>query len=104
MLIPTVDMKEFQKIGFKKCKKPYNNCYYLCFSHGCQYIFLSPVMIAINKWEDNDPRIHKKANCKYRDCRTAIEFLCELIQANMVTCDYLERTKRASRYKLNNTR
>ena len=23
MLIPTVEMKEFEKIGFKKCKKPF---------------------------------------------------------------------------------
>ena len=26
MLIPIVDMKEFEKVGFKKCKKPYNDC------------------------------------------------------------------------------
>lgn len=54
MLVPKVDMKEFEKIGFKKCKKPYDGCYYLCFSRGVQYIFLSPVMIDIVKWEDND--------------------------------------------------
>lgn len=59
MLVPIVDMKEFEKVGFKKCKKPYDCCYYLCFSRGVQYIFLSPVMIDINKWEDTDPRIHK---------------------------------------------
>lgn len=47
MLVPIVDMNEFEKVGFKKCKKPYDNCYYLCFSKGIQYIFLSPVMIDI---------------------------------------------------------
>ena len=93
MLIPIVDMKEFEKVGFKKCKKPYDMYYYLCFSRGIQYIFLSPVMIDIVKWQDNDPRIHKKANCRYRDCRTALEFMCELIQNDMVSCDYLERNK-----------
>lgn len=91
MLVPTVSMKEFEKVGFKKCKKPYNGCYYLCFSRGIQYIFLSPVMIDIVKWEDDDPRVHKNANCRYRDCRTAQDFMCELIKAGMVSTDYLER-------------
>lgn len=89
MLVPIVDMKEFEKVGFKKCKKPYNGCYYLCFSKGIQYIFLSSKMIDINKWEDTDPRIHKKANCRYRDRRTAQDFMCELILNKMVTCNYL---------------
>lgn len=94
MLVPIVNMKEFEKIGFKKCKKPYDRCYYLCFSRGVQYIFLSPVMIDINKWEDTDPRIHKKANCRYGDKRTAQDFMCELILNKMVTCNYLvERSK-----------
>lgn len=89
MLVPIVDMKEFEKIGFKKCKKPYDSCYYLCFSRGIQYIYLSPVMIDINKWEDTDPRIHKNANCRYSDKRTAQDFMCELILNGMVTCEYL---------------
>ena len=89
MLVPIVDMKEFEKVGFKKCKKPYDCCYYLCFSRGVQYIFLSPVMIDINKWEDTDPRIHKNANCRYSDRRTAQDFMCELILNGMVTCKYL---------------
>lgn len=89
MLIPTVDIKEFEKVGFKKCKKPYDKCYYLCFSRGIQYIFLSPVMIDIIKWEKADPRIHENANCRYRDKRTALDFLVELVKAGMVTCDYL---------------
>lgn len=94
MLIPIVNTKEFEKVGFKRCKKPYNECYYLCFSHGVQYIFLSPVMIDIVKWKDDDPRIHINANCRYRDSRTALEFMCELIQKNMVSCDYLEMKRR----------
>lgn len=91
MLIPIVDMKEFEKVGFKKCKKPYDKCYYLCVAKGIQMIFLSPIMIDIIKWNDDDPRIHKNANCKYRDVRTAIEIMCEMIKCNMVTCDYLKK-------------
>ena len=90
MLIPIVDMKEFEKIGFKRCKRPYNMCYYLCFARGIQYIFLSPVMVSINTWKDNDPRIHKKANCRYRDKRTALEFIVEMAKNNMITCEYLK--------------
>ena len=78
-----------KKIGFKKCKKPYDMCYYLCFARGVQYIFLSPKMLDINKWENNDPRIHKNANCRYRDGRTALEIVVEMAKNNMVTCDYI---------------
>lgn len=91
MLIPIKDMEKSEKIGFKKCKKPYDKCYYLCFAKGIQYIFLSPVMINIVKWEDNDPRLHKNPNCRYRDKRTALEFMCELIKGDYVSCDYLEK-------------
>ena len=91
MLVPIKDMKEFEKIGFKKCKKPYNMCYYLCFARGAQYIFLSPKMLDIDKRKDDDPRIHKKPNCRYRDRRTALEFMCELVKEGYVSLDYLER-------------
>ena len=93
MIIPIVDMKEFEKIGFKKCKKPYDKCYYLCVARGIKMIFLSPVMVDIMKWEENDPRIHKKPNCRYRDCRTALEIVVEMAKNNMITCDYIKNKK-----------
>lgn len=93
MLIPIVDIEEFKKIGFKKCRKPYDGCYYLCVAKGIKMIFLSPVMIDIINWNDKDPRIHKRANCRYRDNRTALEIMCEMIKCNMVTCDYLKKNK-----------
>ena len=93
MIIPIVDMKEFEKIGFKKCKKPYDKCYYLCVARGIKMIFLSPVMVDIMKWEENDPRIHKRPNCKYRDCRTALEIVVEMVKNNMITCDYIKNKK-----------
>lgn len=90
MIKPIVDIKEFEKAGFKKCRKPYDSCYYLCVSRGIQMIFLSPVMIDIIKWKNDDPRIHKKANCRYRDRRTALEIVVEMAQKGMITCDYLK--------------
>ena len=88
MIVPLKSMEEFEKIGFKKCKKPYNECYYLCFSRGIQYIFVSSVMVSIVKWTDDDPRLHKNVNCKWRDNRTALEFLCELVKNGYVDCSY----------------
>lgn len=93
MIIPIVDMKEFEKAGFKKCKKPYDECYYLCVAKGVQMIFLSPVMVDVIKWKEDDSRIHKRPNCRYKDCRTALEIVVEMAKNNMITCDYLERRK-----------
>lgn len=88
MLKPKASIQKFiDDYGFKKCAGSYgkSGCYYLCISHGCKMLFLSPVMFAINPWDDEDPRIHKKANCHYRDHRTATDILFELIKN-----DYLE--------------
>ena len=86
MLRPKVDVKEFEKYGFKKCKGEYgkNDCYYLCISRGVQMIFVSKEIIAINDWQDDDPRIHKDANCRYRDLRTYLDVLYDLISAGLI--------------------
>ena len=86
MLRPKVDVKEFEKYGFKKCKGEYgkNDCYYLCISRGVKMIFVSKEIIAINDWQDNDPRIHKDANCRYRDLRTYLDVLYDLISVGLV--------------------
>ncbi len=91
MLRPKVDIKEFEKYGFKKCKGEYgkNDCYYLCIARGIKMLFLSPVFFDIINWEADDPRIHKKANCRYRDSRTYIDILYELIKADMLESDLL---------------
>lgn len=74
--------------GFKPCKKPYYNCWYRCFARGVKMMFLSKYMIDIIDWKDDDPRIHSRANCAYRDTRTAEDFLCELIQQGLVDTHY----------------
>ena len=88
---PLVPLDEFcTKFGFKKCKKPYNSCYYLCISRGKKMLFLSPQTFMINDWNKNDPRIHKDANCYYRDIRTAEDILVQLVQCGMVGNDWDE--------------
>lgn len=47
-------------------------------------LFVSPAMFAINDWEEDDPRIHSKANCRYSDKRTALEIFYELVKADML--------------------
>ena len=86
MLIPNVEVKEFERFGFKPCRGNTKNskCYYLCVARGCRLMFVSPVYFDIQEWEKDDPRIHKNPNCKYRDQRTAIDILYDLIKAGML--------------------
>ena len=84
MLRPKVDVKEFEKFGFKKCKSPYNECYYLCVAREAKMIFVSKVHFDVFDWRDDDPRIHSKPNCKYRDDRTYLDILYELIKTDML--------------------
>lgn len=83
MLVPKVDIKEFEKLGFKPCRRN-TKCHYLCVARGCSIIFVSPIYFDIQDWKKDDPRIHKKPNCKYRDNRTAVEILYDLIKADML--------------------
>jgi hypothetical protein len=86
MLIPKVDVKEFKKYGFKKCKGIYGqaDCYYLCVAKGCKMLFVSPKVFCINIWNNTDPRIHKNANCKFSDKRDYMDIVYQLIKADML--------------------
>lgn len=89
MLVPLKPLIENpEQYGFKQCKRPYYNCWYRCFSRGIKMMFLSKYMIDIIDWKDDDPRIHSRANCSYRDNRTAEDYLCELIQLGLVDTHY----------------
>lgn len=94
MLIPKVKAKEFEKFGFKKCKGEYGKqgCYYLCVARGCKMLFVSDVYFGVNDWARGciDPRIHKDANCRYRDNRTYLDIIYELIKADMLVSDCLK--------------
>ena len=91
MLKPKVDIKEFEKFGFRKCKGCKElDLYYLCIARGSKVIFVSPVMFDIQDWKNDDKRIHKKANCRYRDHRTSTDILYQLIKADMLKGDWEE--------------
>ena len=89
MLRPKVGAREFEKFGFRRCKgiPKELNCYYLCVSRGCKMLFVSDVHFDVNDWEDYDTRIHKNANCRYRDNRTYLDIIYELIKADMLESD-----------------
>ena len=50
-------------------------------------LFVSNVIFDVNDWIDNDPRIHKNANCRYRDHRTYLDIIYELIKTDMLVRD-----------------
>lgn len=89
MLKPSVQLEKFiSDAGFKWCKKPYEECVYLCVSRGTKMIFVSRVMLDVNDWDDRDPRIHKRANCKYSDKRDVYDIIYQLIKAGMVKAEW----------------
>ena len=98
MLIPKVEAKEFEKFGFKKCKGEYgkSGCYYLCVARGVKMLFVSDVCFDVNDWNDDDPRIHKRANCRYSDMRTALDILYQLIKDGMLESSFYKGDKNVS--------
>lgn len=51
-------------------------------------IFLSKECVSILDWEDKDPRIHTKPNCRYSDQRTALDIVVELAIYGLVSTKY----------------
>lgn len=47
-------------------------------------LFVSPAIFDVNEWRDDDTRIHKNANCRYRDNRTYLDIIYDLIKADML--------------------
>lgn len=90
MLVPKVKASEFKKFGFKRCKwiPKESECYYLCIARGCKMLFVSDSYFGVNDWDKNDPRIHKDANCRYMDMRTALDIVYELIKADMLKSEW----------------
>ena len=90
MLFRFMPNATFKKFGFKRCKgiPKESECYYLCVARGCKMLFVSDVCFAVNDWDKNDPRIHKKANCRYKDTRTALDIVYELIKADMLKSEW----------------
>ena len=50
-------------------------------------LFVSNVCFDVMDWNEDDPRIHKDANCRYRDMRTALDIIYEMIKADMLKSD-----------------
>ena len=90
MLKPKVKAREFERFGFKRCKgiPKESECYYFCVSRGRKMLFVSDSYLGVNDWNEDDSRIHKNANCRYRDRRTALDIIYELIKADMLKSEW----------------
>ena len=78
-----VTEKQLEKHGFKRCKKPYNELFYLCIARGVQVIFIGNG-IFIQDWLYGDQRIHKKANCKYKSDKEVLDVIYEMIVDGLI--------------------
>lgn len=47
-------------------------------------LFVSNVCFDVSDWNKDDPRIHTRPNCKYRDYRDALDIIYDLIKADML--------------------
>ncbi len=46
------------------------------------------MMIDVYSWLDDDPRIHARPNCRYRDSRTALDIICEMVIEGLIKIEY----------------
>lgn len=53
-------------------------------------LFVSDVCFAVNDWKDDDPRMHKNANCRYSDQSDFLDIVYQLIKADMLESDIKE--------------
>lgn len=55
-------------------------------------LFVSDVYFDVIDWMRGciDPRIHKDANCRYRDNRTYFDIIYELIKADMLVSNCMK--------------
>ena len=53
-------------------------------ARGCKMLFVSRSCFDIMAWDDNDPRTHADANCRYGDNRTALNITYKLIKADLL--------------------
>ncbi|WP_050638462.1 hypothetical protein [Candidatus Stoquefichus sp. SB1] len=78
-----VTEKQIKKYGFKRCRKPYNELFYLCIARGVQVIFIGDG-IFVQHWMNDDPRIHSRPNCKYKDDREVLDVIYDLITDGLI--------------------
>ena len=85
-----LDRSIVEKYGYKKCKGRYgkNGLYYKCFARGVEVIFIGEGLY-VSKWKDDDSRIHKDANCKYRSNQTALDEVHDLTIAGILEKRYV---------------
>lgn len=85
MLIPKVKAKEFENSDLRNVRVNMERTVVIIFAfQGDAKCFCEQCDFDVNDWINNDPRIHKDANCRYRDHRTYLDIIYELIKADML--------------------
>ena len=51
-------------------------------------LFVSNECFDVNDWNKDDPRIHKRANCRYGDDRTYLDIVYQLIKDDMLGSNF----------------
>ena len=87
-IINNIDLKDLENFGFYsyKINRTQTN-YYRCFPYGAKIIIINNINreIVIDKWHEDDTRIHKYPKCHYKDKTYYADCLYDLIQAGIVT-------------------
>lgn len=86
-VINELELKELEKYGFHSFKvNRLQTNYYRLFSHGATMIILNNIdrELVIDKWRDNDTRIHKVPKAKYKDSTTVEDCIYDLAVAGVI--------------------
>lgn len=86
-IIKEKELKELEKFGFYSFKVNRNQTnYYRCFARGGKVIIINNILreIIIDKWYEDDNRIHKIPKCHYKDKTEIWDVIYDLIQAGLV--------------------
>ena len=82
-----IELKELEKYGFHSFKvNRLQTNYYRLFSHGATMIILNNINreLVVDKWRDNDTRIHKVPKTSYKDMTTLEDCIFDLATAGII--------------------
>lgn len=81
------DLEMLKQYGFNSYKVNRNQTnYYRCFAYNSKLIIINNINkeVFIDKWYDDDNRIHKKPMCSYKDKTPLSDVMYDLIMDGVV--------------------
>lgn len=86
-VLENLDLNELKKYGFHSFKvNRLQTNYYRLFSHGATMIIVNNLCreLVIDKWRDNDTRIHKVPKTSYKDMTTIEDCIFDLAVGGVI--------------------